>query len=203
MRHPAETQLALYAGGDLGFLDRVRLGHHVRSCGGCRKSVEAFAAAKSRLRAEAAELPDGLNWDRLSAEMTGNIRVGLAAGECVAAVTPKPQRLTWKPALAVLGLTAIVLSGWWLNFPAEQRDTVARGLQRIWKREQRIAPPDNSVYLEANRAGIQLRENGATLTLMHSDAAPSMVSVSTQGSMRARYVDSDTGQVTITNVYAQ
>ena len=203
MRHPAGTQLALYAGGDLGLLEKARLGDHLRGCAACRQSVEAFAVAKSRLRAEATELPEGLNWDRLAAEMTGNIRVGLAAGECVASSTSKPQRLTWKPALAVLGLTVVVLSGWWLNFPAEQRDTVARGLQRIWKREQRVAPMDNSVYLEANRAGIQLRENGATLTLMQQDATPTMVSVSTQGSMRARYVDSDTGQVTITNVYAQ
>ena len=30
-----------------------------------------------------ADLPNGLNWNRLSQEMTGNIRVGLAAGEVV------------------------------------------------------------------------------------------------------------------------
>jgi hypothetical protein len=41
------------------------------------------------------------------------------------------------------------------------------------------------------------------LTMTHPDAAPSVVSVSLQGSVRARYVDSDTGQVTVTNVYAQ
>ena len=59
------------------------------------------------------------------------------------------------------------------------------------------------VSLEATRNGIQLSENGSTLTMMHPGAAPALVVVSTRGALRARYVDDDTGQVTITNVYAQ
>ncbi len=37
------------------------------------------------------ELPNGLNWNRLAEEMTGNIRVGLAAGEAIA-LFDKPVR---------------------------------------------------------------------------------------------------------------
>jgi len=202
MRHPDESKIALYAGGDLGFLDQFRLRRHLRSCAGCRQRHSDYLASRDRLRQESAELPQGLDWDRLAAEMTGNIRVGLAAGECVAAVSPRRRQIAWRPAMAVCGLAVVLLSGWWLNFPVEQRDTLARSVERLWKRDAHI-PLDTSIYLESNRAGIQLKENGSALTLMHPNAVPTVVSVSMQGSMRARYIDSDTGQVTITNVYAQ
>jgi hypothetical protein len=143
-----------------------------------------------------------MDWDRLAAEMTGNIRVGLAAGECVASAPDRPRQWAWRPALAVLGLTAVVISGWWLNFPLEQRQSLTRGIGRVWNSDSRV-PADASVYLEMNRAGIQLKENGSAMTLLHPSGVPSVISVSTQGSMRARYVDADTGQITITNVYSQ
>ena len=202
MKHPVESDLALYAGGDLGFFQRLRVSRHLRNCSGCRRSADAFTQSRASLRAHCAELPSGLEWDRLAAEMTANIRVGLAAGECVAAPPVPRRQLSWRPALAVAGFTVLVMSGWWLNVPGEQRESLSRGLERIWKRDARI-PPDSSVYLEANRAGIQFRENGSALTLMHPSGGPAVISVSMQGSMRARYIDSDTGQVTITNVYAQ
>jgi hypothetical protein len=49
--------------------------------------------------------------------------------------------------------------------------------------------------------GIAVRTQGATLTIMHPRSA--VVLVSGPSSMSARYVDEDTGQVTITKVYAQ
>ena len=54
---------------------------------------------------EMPELPNGLNWNRLSQEMTGNIRVGLAAGEAIALFdkpAPAKHRLGWNAALVVL-----------------------------------------------------------------------------------------------------
>jgi len=202
MRHPDESSIALYAGGDLGFLDKFRVRSHLRTCTECQGRVTAYLEARERLRQESEEMPPGLDWERLAAEMTGNIRVGLAAGECVASVSPRSRQFAWRPALAVSGLAMVLLAGWWLNFPVDQRDTLARGVERLWKRDARI-PIDTSIYLESNRAGIQLKENGSAMTLMHPNSVPTVVSVSMQGSMRARYVDSDTGQVTITNVYAQ
>jgi hypothetical protein len=143
-----------------------------------------------------------MDWNRLAAEMTANIRVGLAAGECVATAPARPKHPAWRPAMAVLGLMAVVVAGWWMNFPIEQRQSLSRGIASIWNGDPRV-PADPSVYLEMNRAGIQLKENGSAMTLLHPSGTPSVISVSTQGSMRARYVDSDTGQITITNVYAQ
>jgi hypothetical protein len=57
--------------------------------------------------------------------------------------------------------------------------------------------------VEATSSGIELRENGSSLGVSQGAARPLAVSVSVQGSASARYVDSDTGQMTITSVYAQ
>lgn len=209
MSHPAEAQLALYAGGDLGFLARISTRLHVRRCATCQSTVTAYSAAREKFRTDCSEMPEGVDWDRLSSEMTGNIRVGLAAGECVAETRRRvrvPAMGFWKPALAACAVMTLVVSGMWLNFPERQRVTLAEGLSKIWKPELRApaaVAAANPVYLESTRVGIQFTENGSSMTMMHPDSAPSVVLVSTQGSVRARYVDSDTGQVTITNVYAQ
>jgi hypothetical protein len=202
MRHPDETQLALFAGGDLDFLGNIRTKLHLRGCESCRSEVAAFQAGRERLQSECDELPATLDWDRLAAEITGNIRVGLAAGECVADVKPSPVHQFWKPALAGAGMMAVTLAALWLNFPVEQRENLARGVNRIWSNQARVAPV-NPIYLESTGAGIQVNENGAALTMMHPDSAPSFISVSTQKSVGAGYVDPDTGQVTINNVYSQ
>jgi hypothetical protein len=57
--------------------------------------------------------------------------------------------------------------------------------------------------VEATSSGIELRENGSSLGVSQGASRPLAVSVSVQGSASARYVDSDTGQITITSVYAQ
>ncbi len=202
MRHPAESVIALYAGGDLGFLEKLRVGHHLRGCSRCRSEVSRHRAASELLRAEASELPAGLNWDRLAAEMTGNIRVGLAAGECVGELkSSRTHGFAWKPVAAICALSLVVTSAWWLNFPVEQRETLVHNVSRIWNRTPAHLPADR-VFLEANRAGIQVKENGSAFTMMHPDATPTVISVSTQGTIGARYI-ADTGQVTITNVYGQ
>ncbi len=203
MSHPPELQLALYAGGELPFLERLRLRFHLRTCQRCRRTVEAFRQAQERFRDVVKELPEGLKWEHLAAEMTGNIRVGL---EACAAISPVPARTShgpWRPVAVMAGLAALVVSGWWLNFPLEQKLTLARNVSNIWNRQPLRLLQDPSVYLEVNRTGIRLSDNGSAMTMMHPGSAPGVVSVSTQGSIRASYVDDDTGQVTITNVYAQ
>ena len=62
---------------------------------------------------------------------------------------------------------------------------------------------DRGPLVEVSAAGIQLRENGGVLGMSQGVARPVSVTLSVQGSARARYVDSETGQVTITGVYAQ
>ena len=86
---------------------------------------------------EADQIPEGVNWDRLAAEMTANIRVGLAAGECVAPQRPQEAsfgvrcELQWKPVAAVAGLMVLVTGAWWLNVPAAQNESLGRAFRAI------------------------------------------------------------------------
>jgi hypothetical protein len=219
MRHPVQEQIALFAGGDLGRWEGWRTARHVARCSECRHEVEALRDAANQLRELAdqmAELPKGLNWNRLAEEMTGNIRVGLAAGEAIA-LFDRPLRrksrmswpqLSWNAALVVAGAGVIFAIAFWTSLPPQQAEHLLTSFERI--RTERIgtllhsAPavgtPNPDVILEASSAGIQVRENGSAMSLLpHSDAAT--VSASMHGSAGVRYVDADTGQVTTNKVY--
>lgn len=187
--HPFETELALYAGGDLRGWERFKTALHVRGCQGCQGRIAAFRQDQEELRASANELPAGLNFDRLAAEMAANIRVGLEAGECVAPLVREPVSSVWnwKPAAACAGLVMVFGAAWWLNMPALN---IGSG-------------EDRGPVLEASSEGIEFRENGSGLGVSTSGAQPVTTSVSFDGSASARYVDGDTGQVTITTVYVQ
>jgi len=203
--HVAESDLALYAAEDLGFFEKMRVRLHVDRCEGCRRIVDVYRHDRAQIRQVVQELPEGLDWNRLAAEMTANIRVGLAAGECVAPRHRKAAALPWRPVAAVAGL-AIVLSGaWWLNVPAAQNQELGRALRAVWTGRGGIRHgiEERGTIVEATASGIELRENGSSLGVSQGTARPLAVSVSVQGSASARYVDSDTGQMTITSVYAQ
>jgi hypothetical protein len=209
VRHPDESTLALFAGGDLRLISRWPVARHVSRCARCGEAVESFRDARQALRAATADLPEGLHWERLAAEMAANIHVGLSAGECIAK-TPAPVRIAgrfgrvWKPALVVGGLMLILLARWRLDFPAAERQEVANAMQKLWPHEAAHgveSSADQSVALEGSQDGLQVNENGSSLTLIESGSKPLLVSASTQGSVRARYVNADTGQVTITDVY--
>jgi len=191
MRHPGEIELALYSGGDLGILERWRIRRHAARCDSCRRGLEAFAAARAGLREAAGELPEGVRWPALAAEMQANIRLGLAAGECVESGQELPERLGWRAAVVLASLTAVVVTGWWLNVP---RPGVPAANSLVAGR---------GIVLEATQGGIELKEDGRVLTLLHPAAETVTYSVDAQGALRARYVDSETGQVTINHVYVQ
>lgn len=215
MTHPVPAQLALFSGSDLGFWDRWRISRHIARCAQCRREVQGLRDASSRLRDLASELPESPDipdWNRLAEEMTGNIRVGLAAGEAIA-IFDKPvrsrRRFHWNAALVALGATAIFAVAFWTSLPPQQADHLLGSLQRI--RTERIGtllhsspaaktPAPEDVILEASSSGIQVKENGRAMSLIpHSDGAT--VSVSMHGSAGVRYVDADTGQVTTNKVY--
>lgn len=83
MKHPNEADLALFAGHDLNFVSEWRIGRHVARCEQCRETADAFGSLRSDV-AVLRELPADITWNRLASEMKANIRLGLAAGECVA-----------------------------------------------------------------------------------------------------------------------
>jgi hypothetical protein len=223
MMHPAEYQIALFAGGDLGRWERWRISRHLARCPQCHNEVQSLRDASNQLRELAAEmpaLPAALNFDRLAAEMTANIRLGLAAGEAIA-IFDKPlrskSRFGWpafNTALVAVGALAIFGVAFWTSLPPQQADHLLSSLARI--RTERIGtllrsapaagnpasagPNREDVVIEASSAGIQLRENGRAMSLLpHSDGAT--VSVNMHGSAGVRFVDTDTGQVTTNKVY--
>jgi hypothetical protein len=59
---------------------------------------------------------------------------------------------------------------------------------------------ETGMVVSANDKRIELRENGTSLGISQGSAPPLSVSVSVQGSASARYIDTETGQVTITSV---
>ena len=199
MKHPGEIKLALFAGSDLGFVERLRVRKHVRECESCRSEVEALRSCAGQLRGVTGEMPDGVNWTHLSQEMTGNIRVGLAAGECVG---PEPRErrrsLGWHAAGVMAAAFVIGIGAMWWNIP--------RGLPRPIATVHPPAAQQDRVVFDVSQSSIDLTANGGTMSFLSSRPGSSRsgsvaVSVSMQGSARAQYVDADTDQVTINKVY--
>jgi hypothetical protein len=207
-RHAAETDLALYAAGDLPFWRGVLVKFHVHRCDECRGLVEALRADRDELRRSADDMPANLSanldWDQLAAEMTANIRVGLAAGECVTPRERKVAAISWRPAAIAAGLVVLLAGAWWLNIPRTDTETIGRVLHDMATGERTNATQEeHSPVVGASAKGVELVESGGQIRIVQGGLEPVMFSVSTQGSASARYVDQDTGQVTITAAYVQ
>jgi hypothetical protein len=208
MTHPLQSDLALYSTGDLPLWRRPLVRMHLGGCDACRSWVAAFDSDRESIRRLASEMPQGVNWDRLAAEMSANVRVGLEAGECVASRVHKPTIARgWRVAAASAGVAVLLVSAWWLNMPRADSVALGRAMQRIaqagpW-RVSGLALEDRGPTVEVSASGIQLEQNGSTLGMSKGQERPVNVTLSVQGSARARYIDADTGQVTITGVYAQ
>jgi hypothetical protein len=189
MTHPTESDLALFAGRDVALAERVRIAWHVRRCSRCREDVDALRETSAALREDLSYVPPSVDWDRLAAEMTANIHLGLEAGECVAQPKPRPVSLQWRVAAALASVTIVIAGAWWLNPPVRQSPEMR-------------AP---RVEIRTTSAGLELNENGNSLVLLHGRGTQVQraIIVSAPGSLRARYVDTDTGQITINNVYVE
>lgn len=181
MKHPSAEQLALFAGGDLPLFEGLAVRWHLRTCAACRFEVQEFRSASDEARAEF-EPPASLAWESLAAEMKANIRVGLAAGECVSPARSH-ARLGWRPAAGVAAVTAVLMLAYWLNVPA-------------WQTHK---PSPTAVV--TSTADIELNAGAGRIELLHPSTSTPVVYVSAPDSLRARSVDPDTGQITITNVY--
>src|SRR5690349_21868509 len=120
MSHPSQATLALHADGDLGPFARWRTERHLARCERCREEVAAFSGLRTILP-ELAEIPE-VPWNRLAAEMKANIRLGIAAGECVRAMEPplhaKPLFTRTRAAVAMASIVALSITGLMLERPA-------------------------------------------------------------------------------------
>lgn len=208
--HAHEAELALLAGGDLGFWRRMRVAAHVRGCAQCRGIVTRFADAREQARNATSELPPGLNWNELAREMSANIRVGLEAGECIEHLHHASRRrmLSWN-LTTVLATTALVgICALWLRLPAPQAEHLRAALTSIVRGKNPAGthtPADllsSATVLEASPSGPAVQENGSSMKLLVPRSSEAVsVSVNLQDSVSARYVDADSGQVTINRVY--
>jgi len=190
MKHPTQETLALHAGGDLGWIAGWRARHHLKRCEQCREEIAAFSGMREVLP-DLNEIPE-VAWNRLASEMKANIRLGLAAGECVRA-EEKPLRHTIfsgaRAAVAVASAMALLVMGVVVQRPGP-----------------RLSPAViDGVVVQSTSGGIQVLDGSRALRLLHTGIKEENVihSVGAQGSMRARYVDPETGYVTINNVYAE
>ncbi len=181
MTHPGEQDLALLAGGETGPVRRFVLGRHLRNCEDCQERLAEFRELREHLGD--AEMPD-VNWNFLAAEMRANIRVGLEAGACVRTVSTSGN---WVPrfTVAIASMLLVIGASFFLT------DT---GIHPT-----RVEPA--TPVLQATSSGIELRNGSDSFTLNDRQGVRADESVSAQGTMEARYVDGETGGVTITNVY--
>jgi hypothetical protein len=183
MRHPRTTDLALFAGEDLAFFTRHRVKLHLAGCVRCRERVEKFVELREEVR-RLREFPE-VHWGRLAAEMKANIHLGLEAGECVSdSFRFFPAGSAW---LAYAGTLALLAMAVWIGLPAPQP----------------IPANKSAAVLAATGDAIELKQGETIFSLIHGRTGDVMLSVSAQGAMRARYLDAETGFVTVNNVYAQ
>ena len=188
MKHPNRETLALHAGGDLGPFARWRAERHLGWCERCREELNGFERMRQILP-DLAKIPE-VPWNRLAAEMKANIRLGLAAGECVRSVGESSAPLGRSPlfsgaraVMAFASMLAVLAAGLVLECPSP---VATQG-----------------IVVQPAGEGIQVRQGDQVLRLLHSGAQNVTYSVGAQGAVRARYVDPETGYVTIQNVYAE
>lgn len=194
--HPFGTSLALYASGDLSWRERFTVGLHVFGCRQCRNVIEQTRAVRSGVESHQGVMPAEVDWDFLSAEMKANIHLGLDAGAIVrtAECHPEPEMETapapaepagWRVAVVLASVLMVVVSGWYLN------RIQSPGIARV------SAPL--SVHVKPD--GLEVAEHGSAMTLLTPARAAVRMDADFGGALRARYVDSESGQVTVSQVY--
>lgn len=186
MRHPKQATLALHAGGDLGALARWRTERHLANCAQCRDEVAAFEAMRSEV-ADLLEMPE-LPWNRIAEEMRANIRLGLAAGECVRPVDRlawPSRRAAWRAAVAMASITALAVTGLMLDHPRQATDA-----QNAARDQSAVQTAPDGIGNEAMR-------------LMYRGAEGVQLSASAGGSVQAQYTSPVTGYMTVSQVDVQ
>jgi hypothetical protein len=203
--HPTVETLALYSAGDLPILARWRIGRHVAHCGDCEQRVLLFRSAIAELKQEAnSQTLTGFeaiaHWPELEREMMGNISVGLDAALCIENVGRK-RTLFYRFAM-VAGLTALFAGGWVTHIPREETSRLLASLRGAGGGFMGMDKPRvTGTVLRSTPEGIAVRTQSATLTILHPNSA--VISLSGTSGVSARYIDEETGQVTITKVYGQ
>ena len=199
--HPHPHELALFSGDDLPRLTSWRIRRHVKHCSECEHRVLLLRSAKAELNREAKSetltaFEAIADWTRLEREMLGNITVGLDAARCIEKVG-HGRKLFLRAGL-VTAFVSLFAIGWMTHIPRQETGHLVSSLDRLFTANR--TQPVGTV-LRSSPYGITVRAQGAALTILHPPSA--VIGVSGGSAVSARYIDDDTGQVTITKVYAQ
>ena len=169
------------------------LDRHVARCGDCRDTLASFTELRSsaELRGLTPEYArSGL--ESLAGEMRANIRLGLAAGECVARDPPRFCLVRGSRVWRWVRLACSAAGG---------RGFFLHGLLPHDNRGGRSARGNG-----ANRPvpESQVRTGTGSMTLLnHARRERAIRRSPRDGAIRASYVDGDTGTVTVTSVYVE
>lgn len=186
MKHPSESELALFAGNECGRVFRFLLNRHLRECRECTGKVARF----EMLRAEMVQPPGpDLDWSRLESEMRANIRLGIEAGECVRLA---PEVRTFNPRLAIAFGCLMILVGTGVFMKSG-----SVRVEPISSASKTAAEP----VLESTGEGLEVRSGASSMTLMNHHGAVADQTVSAEGEIRARYIEG--GSVTINSAYLE
>ncbi len=199
--HPHPSELALFSGDDLPRIASWQISRHLKHCSDCEHQVVLLRSAKRELNREAkgetlTAFEAIADWARLEREMLGNISVGLDAARCIENVGRR-RTLFLRAGLAAAFVSLFAI-GWMTHIPREQTEHMVSSLGRVFtvNRPQAAGP-----VLRTTPDGITVRAQGSALTILHPPSA--VIGMSGASAVSARYLDDDTGQVTITKVYAQ
>ncbi len=200
LSHIPSVQLALFSSGDLPFWTRFGVERHVAQCDDCAALLRQYERQQLELAQCAEEVPSALSgaaWQSLASEMAANIRLGLAAGECVS--TPATVHVRPRLAFALAGL-AVILSIIAVEHP---RMNFIRTPSALLSANP-AAPAALASFaptLEGAGDSIGIRNGGSELSVTAPLGSDVIRTVSARGEIRSRYVE-DTG-VTVVNIYAE
>ena len=200
--HPSAEALALFSAADLPWLERLNIRRHIAGCDHCDRQLALFRASNVELKRQArTETLTGFeaiaDWSRLEREMEGNIIVGLDAARCIDK-SPNSRGIFLKLGLAS-GMAALFAVGWVTHVPSEQSSRMYSAVVGAFSGNRQHE--NQGPILRSQPGGIVVGSPEGSLTILHPAGA--MVSLSGTSAVEARYIDDETGQVTITDVYGQ
>jgi hypothetical protein len=197
MARLSEKENALLAGGEAGFLLRWKAraiamvsgadeppAGMVAGLAEDEPNVDDFVRVREALP-RFRELPEYFAWDSLAAEMKANILVGVEAGEAVRSRSTTVS-IGWKAGLVFAGLALLMVSGYWWQLPGRLAGTPASVAQAV---------------LEAGPGGLEVMESENVFSVVFDQNSGQQTLSGGLGSVRADYVDRETGQLTVAHVY--
>ncbi len=196
MRHFSEHEAALASSGDLPLMLKLQSHAHCLVCPDCRARVDSFRSDRSRVdvAVDSFELPRAIKWDQLEAEMLGNIRLGLDVDAVHQGSVQKTEAryIPWRAAVAILAMTVIVMTGWFLTGPGSRPTASAVAQVR-----------SGGLLLRGDENGVGVENRGRGMILRNVASRSNRIEVGLEGSVRSSVVDQDSGQVTVSQIYVE